>query len=58
MMTEFNHVVVQALDSDEQAIWGREGGKIVDGYSCYSPYSAVLYMLTEMKKFEESEDES
>ena len=49
------HVVVQALDSDEQATWGMDDGKLVEGYACYSPASAVQWMLTEMKKWEETE---
>lgn len=52
------HVRVEALDSDEQAVWGVEDGKIIDNYRCHSPYAAVLFMLSEMKKFEESEVES
>jgi len=50
------HVVVQALDSDEQAIWGREDGKIVEGYACYSPYSSVQWMLNQMKKWEDENE--
>jgi len=49
------HVRVKALDSDEEAVWGRHDGELVEGYSCYSPMSAVIYMLTEMKKWEETE---
>jgi len=47
------HVVVQALDNDDEAIWGREDGRLVDGYACLSTYSAVQYILTEMRKFED-----
>ena len=49
------HVRVKALDSDEEAVWGMDEGELVEGYSCYSPMSAVIYMLTEMKKREETE---
>ena len=49
------HVRVKALDSDEEAVWGMDEGELVEGYSCYSPMSAVIYMLTEMKKWEETE---
>lgn len=45
------HVRVKDLDRDEEAVWGMEGGEIVEGYTCYSPYSAIQYMLTEMKKW-------
>ena len=48
------HVRVKALDSDEEAVWGMDNGEVVDGYSCLSPYSAVQWMLTEMKKWEET----
>lgn len=51
------HVCVKSLDDDEEAIWGVDGGKIFEGYSCYSPMSAIQFMLTEMNKFEESESE-
>lgn len=50
------HVLVEPLETDEDqrpAIWGMGDGKLVDGYSCLSPYSAVQYMLTEMRKFED-----
>lgn len=50
------HVRVKDLDSDEEAVWGMEGGEIVEGYACYSPYSAVQYMLTEMKKWEDENE--
>ena len=50
------HVVVQALDSDEQAIWGKDNGKLVEGYACYSPMSAVIYMLNGMKKWEDENE--
>lgn len=50
------HVRVKELDSDEEAVWGMDDGKLVDGYTCYSPYSAVQYMLTEMKKWEEENE--
>lgn len=52
------HVRVAPLENDnentEEAVWGFENGKIIEGYSCYSPYSAVQWMLTEMKKWEET----
>lgn len=50
------HVRVKDLDSDEEAVWGMEDGEIVEGYACYSPMSAIQYMLIEMKKWEEIED--
>lgn len=53
------HVLVAPLDNDDDfgdnqspAIWGMDDGKLVEGYSCFSPYSAVQFMLTEMKKWE------
>lgn len=52
------HVCVKSLDDDEEAVWGVEDGKIVQGYNRYSPMSAVQWMLTEMKKFEERDIES
>ena len=48
------HVRVKALDSDEEAVWGMDSGKIDENYSCLSPASAVQWMLTEMKKWEET----
>ena len=45
------HVRVKALDSDEEAVWGMDNGKIDENYSCLSPASAVQWMLTEMKKW-------
>ena len=49
------HVRVKALDSDEEAVWGMDEGELSLNYSCHSPYSAVQYMLSEMKKWEETE---
>ena len=49
------HVRVKALDSDEEAVWGMDEGELSLNYSCHSPYSAVQWMLTEMKKWEETE---
>ena len=46
------HVRVKDLDSDEEAVWGMEDGEIFEGYACYSPYGAVQWMLSEMKKWE------
>jgi len=48
------HVRVKALDSDEEAVWGMDEGELSLNYSCHSPYSAVQYMLSEMKKWEET----
>ena len=48
------HVRVKAIDSDEEAVWGMDNGKIDENYSCLSPASAVQWMLTEMKKWEET----
>lgn len=50
------HVRVKELESDGEATWGIENGKIVDGYACYSPYIAVQWMLTEMKKWEDENE--
>lgn len=53
------HVRVAPLDNDnentEEAVFGFDNGKIIEGYSCYSPYSAVQWMLTEMKKLENAQ---
>ena len=46
------HVRVKALDSDEEAAWGMDEGELGEGYSCFSPYSAVQFMLSEMRKWE------
>lgn len=46
------HVRVKDLDSDEEAVWGVDDGELVEGYACYSPMSAIQYMLLEMKKWE------
>lgn len=46
------HVRVKALDSDEEAVWGMDEGELGEGYSCFSPYSAVQFMLSEMRKWE------
>jgi len=48
------HVRVKALDSDEEAVWGMDEGELSLNYSCHSPYSAVQFMLSEMKKWEET----
>lgn len=48
------HVRVKALDNDEEAVWGMDEGELSLNYSCYSPMSAVQWMLTEMKKWEET----
>ena len=52
------HVRVAPLDNDnentEEAVWGLENGETIEGYNCYSPYSAVQWMLTEMKNWENS----
>lgn len=48
------HVRVKALDSDEEAVWGMDEGQLSLNYSCHSPYSAVQFMLSEMKKWEET----
>jgi len=34
-----------------------EDGKIVEGYNCYSPMSAVIYMLNGMKKWEDENEQ-
>lgn len=52
------HVQVEPLPNDTEntlpAIWGMDNGKIDENYSCLSPASAVQWMLTEMKKWEET----
>ena len=48
------HVRVKAIDSDEEAVWGMDEGQLSLNYSCHSPYSAVQFMLSEMKKWEET----
>lgn len=50
------HVRVKELESDGEATWGVDDGKIVEGYSCFSPYSAVQFMLTEMRKWEDENE--
>lgn len=50
------HVRVKDLDSDEEAIWGIDDGELVEGYACYSPMSAVIYMLNGMKKWEDENE--
>ena len=46
------HVRVKELESDGEATWGLDDGQLALNYSCHSPYSAVQYMLVEMKKWE------
>lgn len=46
------HVRVKALDSDEEAVWGMDEGQLSLNYSCHSPYSAVQWMLNQMKEWE------
>ena len=53
-------VLVAPLDGGADqtpAVWGMDDGELVEGYACYSPYSAVQYMLTEMKKWEEENEQ-
>ena len=50
------HVRVKDLDSDEEAIWGIDDGELALNYSCHSPYAAVLWMLNQMKKWEEENE--
>jgi len=50
------HVRVKSLDGKQEATWGIDNGKIVDGYSCYSPYTSVQWMLSEMKKWEDENE--
>lgn len=52
-------VLVAPLDGavdHTPAVWGTDDGGLVEGYACYSPMSAIQYMLIEMKKWEEIED--
>jgi len=48
--------VIGIDDHEGQTTWGIDDGKIVEGYACYSPYSAVQWMLTEMKKWEDENE--
>lgn len=50
------HVRVKSLEDNEAAVWGTEDGKLVQGYSCYSPYISVQWMLTEKKKWEDENE--
>lgn len=52
------HVRVKDLDieSDGEATWGIDDGKLVEGYACYSPYASVQWMLSEMKKWEDEDE--
>ena len=54
------HVQVAPLPNDTEntlpAIWGMDDGKLDEGYSCFSPYSAVQFMLTEMRKWEDENE--
>jgi len=38
------------------AVWGMDSGELVEGYACYSPYTSVQWMLTEMKKWEDEDE--
>lgn len=50
------HVRVKELESDGEATWGIDDGQLVEGYACYSPYTSVQWMLSEMKKWEEENE--
>ena len=50
------HVRVKDLDSDEEAVWGIDDGQLALNYSCHSPYAAVQYMLSQMKKWEDENE--
>ena len=50
------HVRVKDLDSDEEAVWGVDDGELALNYSCHSPYAAVLWMLNQMKKWEDENE--
>ena len=50
------HVRVKDLDSDEEAVWGVDDGELALNYSCRSPYAAVLWMLNQMKKWEDENE--
>lgn len=50
------HVRVKELESDGEATWGLDDGKLALNYSCHSPYAAVQYMLVEMKKWEDENE--
>ena len=50
------HVRVKDLDSDEEAVWGMKDGETVEGYACFSPYTSVQWMLSEMKKWEDEDE--
>jgi hypothetical protein len=52
-------VLVAPLEGDVDqtpAVWGMDAGELVEGYACYSPYSAVQFMLSEMKKWEDEDE--
>ena len=50
------HVRVKSLDDEQEATWGMDDGQLVEGYACYSPYTSVQWMLSEMKKWEEENE--
>ena len=50
------HVRVKELESDGEATWGMDDGQLALNYSCHSPYAAVLWMLNQMKKWEEENE--
>jgi len=50
------HVRVKALDNGEEATWGMDDGQLALNYSCHSPYAAVIYMLNQMKKWEDENE--
>jgi hypothetical protein len=47
------HVRVKSLDDEQEATWGIDDGQLALNYSCHSPYAAVLWMLNQMKKWED-----
>ena len=50
------HVRVKELESDGEATWGIDDGQLSLNYSCHSPYAAVLWMLNQMKKWEDEDE--
>ena len=51
------HVRVKSLDGEQEATWGMDDGQLALNYSCRSPYAAVLWMLNQMKKWEDENEQ-
>lgn len=50
------HVRVKSLEGEQEATWGLDDGQLALNYSCRSPYAAVLWMLNQMKKWEDENE--